>query len=161
MGTDWPTVIRAGTVSGVVGGAVSMVTARRVAEQQVAGRTAAEARQRVRGLVSPELTKLRQYQSHGYASLHHDEENLLHQYDIAFCANLFVASADLTAWLHWLVRRRLSKLSGPNTVAFCQTHGTDAAGPCKSPSAAPSGGVGPIAEADAGAIRPDEAVTDV
>jgi hypothetical protein len=97
MGIDWSTVITAWSVSGVAGGAMSMVTARRVAAQQVAGRTAAEARQRVRELVSAELTKLRQYQAHGYASLHRDEENLLHQHDIAFCANPFVASADLTA----------------------------------------------------------------
>jgi hypothetical protein len=132
MAIDWPTVITSGSVSALVGGVVSMMTARRVAAQQVAGRTTAEARQRVRELVSPELTKLRQFQAHGYASLQRDEDNLMHADDIVLCGNLFAASADLTAWRRRLVRRRLRKLFGANTVGFCETHGADAADPRKS-----------------------------
>jgi hypothetical protein len=127
VGIEWSSVITSGTVSAVVSGIVSVMTARRVAGHQEAGRLATQARHRMRELVGPELTKVRQYQSRSPASFGRgDEEDASHQSDILLCAQLLVASADLTWWRRTLVRRRLRKLFGANTVELCEVHGQDA-----------------------------------
>lgn len=127
VGIEWPSLVASGTLSAVISGIVSVVTARRAAGHQEAGRLAAQARRRMRELVGPELTKVRQYQSRSLASFGRSQEEVaLHQSDFEFCARLLIASAELTWWRQRCVRRRLRKLFGANTVELCGIHGQDA-----------------------------------
>ncbi|EHB53785.1 hypothetical protein MycrhDRAFT_4248 [Mycolicibacterium rhodesiae JS60] len=133
MAVDWATVatsiVTAGTVSALVGGAVSWFTARHVAGRQERGRSVVEARRRVRELVDPVLTRVRQYQARALASMGRDEEQGLHADDVGLCARVINASADLPWWRRQLVMRRLRELFGRNTVELCGIHGREAENP--------------------------------
>ena len=114
-------------LSAVVSGIVSVVTGRRLAGRQEAGRLTTQARRRMREIVGPELTKVRQYQSRSLASFGREEEEVaLHQSDFELCARLLIASAELTWWRRLRFRRRLRKLFGRNTVELCEIHGQGA-----------------------------------
>ena len=62
------------------------------------------------------------------ASVGRDEEGI-HAGDFTLCGRLLAASHDLPWWRRQLVRQRLQKLFGRNTVELCDIHGRDAEAP--------------------------------
>lgn len=126
MGIDWLSVTVSAVVSAVLSGAVSLVFARHVVQQQETGRSAAEAGRQIGALVGSELTKVRQYQGRAYGSLRREAtEQVLQVGDVELCGKLLALSADLSRWRRPLVRRRLRRLFGVETVRLCAIHGGD------------------------------------
>jgi hypothetical protein len=128
VGMDWPTIISSGGVGAAAGGVVSWLTARQIVTRQERGRSAVEARQQVRNLVDPVLTDVRQYGAHVKASVGRADEPI-HMGDFSLCGSVLRASRGLPWWQRRLVRRRLQKLFGPNTVYLCEIYGKDCEDP--------------------------------
>lgn len=123
--------ILASAVSGALaGGVVSWLAAPQLVGRQQRGAARSEARTRIKALVSPELTHVRQYRQHARGSMARDpEDNRFHTDDLILCATILAKTTDLPRWRRWAVKRRLRILFGTNTVDLCETHGDDAASP--------------------------------
>jgi hypothetical protein len=125
---DWVSVAASGAAGAFAGAVVSWIAAPHLVGRQERGRSMSDVRNNIRELVTPELTKARKYQGHALASHGRDREGI-HTGDITFCGQVLTASLGLARWRRITVKRRLTKLFGPNTVALCEVHGATADDP--------------------------------
>lgn len=126
MDVDWVSMLASAGAGAITGGLVSWIAAPHVAGRQERGQAKTDARRKLRSLVDPVLTEVRQYQDHARGGLSRDEEDdrkSLHSDDITLCSNLLSASGGLSRWRRVLVKRRLVRLFGPVTVNLCEVHG--------------------------------------
>jgi hypothetical protein len=136
VGIDWSNVVTSGSVSAVVGGVVALVTARQVAGRQHRGHAAVDARCRLREVVRPELTMVRQYKAGEATSRARGAARSssvakrwpldYHVHDFAFCGRVLAAAEDLPRWRAYLIKRRLRTLFGERTFNACDANGADA-----------------------------------
>ena len=126
MAVDWATILASGAIGAFAGGTVSWIDAPHVAGRQERGQARTDARRKLRALIDPVLTDVRQYQDHARGNLSREGENgkqSLHSGDITLCSNLLSAAEGLPRWRRNLVKRRLVQLFGPVTVNLCEVHG--------------------------------------
>lgn len=127
---DWPSLIASGSLGAVGGGVVSWIVAPHLKSREARGTRRVEARQAVRNVVGPELTKVRQYQARALGSLGRDADDApFHAGDLTICARVLTASEGLPRWRGFLVNRRVKKLFGVATVELCDVHGDYANSP--------------------------------
>ena len=127
---DWPTIFASAAAGAVSGGLISWLTAPHLKSREARGAARVEARAAIAKIISPEVTKVRQYQARARSSMGRDpDEFQIHSGDITLCAKLIQAAEGLSRCRRFLVRRRVRSLFGSVTVEMCEVHGEYANNP--------------------------------
>lgn len=115
LGMDWPTLLAAAALSGVV----SWLTARHVAIRQTRATTHEDARRELRALVAPTRRKVAQYRADMIGGR---KRNQAHTEDAALAGRLLAVADRMPWWRRRLVRRRVRRLVGPAWFDLAQLH---------------------------------------